>query len=780
MKKALIAHVSILTFLALVLLSVNAGAFPTYSSSGGSTGNCANCHGAFASGPTPYVSQHDGVAWKNPATGANLSIHDGHRTYMLNSDCNVCHTGSSRTPVYLGSSNGGTGFQTIGCTGCHNGDGLRAHHENSGAYTCYDCHSPGTPPAENVPLPYYFTPDAAHPNKPTDPCNANGSESAVAPAFGLDNDGNLLYDAADPACTPSAPVLSVSPTTLTFGDQTVGTTSATQTVTISNTGNASLTVNSITNSNTTDFSMTTPATPFDVGAGASQTFTGAFTPATTGTKSATISISSNGGSASVSASGSGTPAPAPVLSVSPTALSFGSQTVGTTSAAQTVTISNTGTGTLNVTSITSSSTDFKFSPSTISPIAPGGSASLSVTFAPATTGAKSGTINITSDGGSGSVSATGTGAAQSAPVLSVSPTTLSFGNQTVGTTSAAQTVTVSNTGNATLTVSGITNGNTTDFVLTAPATPFTVNAGASQTFTVAFKPATTGTKSATISIASDGGSASVSATGTGAAQSAPVLSVSPTTLSFGSQTVGTTSSAQTVTISNTGTATLNIANIAQAGSSAFSFSPASLSPIEAGASATLTVTYSPTAAVTDSGSLTITSDGGSATVTLSGSGVTAGSGSDVSLVKLLVPGKAGGRVGGTSELKLVAYATSTAKEEATVTLTAAAGEGVTVNIEHPSITEEVSAQTQDGSPDRRRRSGLDSRVARSDDRRSGDRDTQGTKFAFEAKVVCTKSGTWPITWTATISADQNSNLTNDTLTGTTTVVCSSSRRGRDD
>ena len=110
---------------------------------------------------------------------------------------------ASKSPVYTYQSAGGTGFQAIGCTGCHEGDGLRAYHVNSGAASCYGCHSATTPPAENVNPPYYFTPDAAHPNKPNDACNANGSESRVAPTAGLDNDGNQLGDADDPACAPA-------------------------------------------------------------------------------------------------------------------------------------------------------------------------------------------------------------------------------------------------------------------------------------------------------------------------------------------------------------------------------------------------------------------------------------------------------------------------------------------------------------------------------------------------------------------------------------------------
>ena len=604
MKKQLTTCLTLVALLALAILVSSAGAYDNYA------GGCEGCHGAFL-GTAPYVSNHDGVAWKNPTTGANLNLHDGHRSYMLGNasfsnagTCNICHSGTSRTPVFLNSSNGGvTGFPAISCTGCHNGDGLREHHVNNGADACYDCHSPGSPDAENVPPPYYFTPDTVHPNKPTDPCNANGSESRVALGSGLDNDGNLLYDAADPACVVvAAPKIGVAPTTLTFGNQNVGTTSATQTVTISNTGNAALTVNTISNSNATDFAVTAPATPFNIAAGASQTFTLAFKPGSTGAKSATISITSNGGNGSLSASGTGTTAPVPVLGVSPTTLTFGNQTAGTTSTAQTVTISNTGTGTLNVTSISSSNTEFKFSPATLSSIAPGGSALLSVTFAPATTGAKTASISITSDGGNGSVSASGTGTTPNVTVPNV-----------VGMTQAA---------------------------------------------------------------------ASTAITGA-------------------SLTVGTVTTQSSATV--------------PAGQ-VISQNPAAAASVASGSAVNLVVS--------------------------SGAGDTTQVG-DVSLVNLTAPTQITARKGRTVEMDIIAKAITTAKEQkARVTLTAASGPEVKVRIEDASSTEEIKA-----------------------------RDSRPTKFEFEPRLTCTQKGTWPVTWTATINAAQNSNPANDTMTVTTQVVC---------
>jgi len=141
---------------------------------------------------------------------------------MLNRDCNTCHLGdfTTRYPVSLNASNGGTGFDPISCVGCHGrqgdlnngqiGAGLRQHHTNAGAAFCGGCHSDNntatfTPAGESAAPPYYFTPDAAHPDKPTDPCNANAGsigQESVFGTIGLDNDGDLLYDGDDPDCQP--------------------------------------------------------------------------------------------------------------------------------------------------------------------------------------------------------------------------------------------------------------------------------------------------------------------------------------------------------------------------------------------------------------------------------------------------------------------------------------------------------------------------------------------------------------------------------------------------
>ena len=186
----------------------SAEAYSQYSTNG-STGNCATCHGDFRS--SPYTSLADSQSWGD-------DLHDMHRNTMLGGDCDVCHSSGGRFPVILDSSVGGTGgLQAISCVGCHGraedeaspnagyGAGLRQHHWRVGETVCAGCHSDAdpanyTPVGEDVLPPYYANPGTGHPNMPTDPCNLDGNENFAGSAQGLDNDGDDIYDGADPDC----------------------------------------------------------------------------------------------------------------------------------------------------------------------------------------------------------------------------------------------------------------------------------------------------------------------------------------------------------------------------------------------------------------------------------------------------------------------------------------------------------------------------------------------------------------------------------------------------
>jgi hypothetical protein len=204
---------SMLAVVTVAIWASPAGAWPTYSDSATipRTGNCATCHGDFFRA-TPYVSLSE-----SDATSWGTTLMSGHESFMNSTtSCNVCHQAppASKSPVFLGLSAGIPNYSPIACLGCHGrnedapnmGAGLRLHHANKGITVCAECHVDNVPAGENAQPPYYFS-DSAMPNKPIDPCNLApppGNENKFG-SKGLDNDGDLLYDTADPNCAAATP-----------------------------------------------------------------------------------------------------------------------------------------------------------------------------------------------------------------------------------------------------------------------------------------------------------------------------------------------------------------------------------------------------------------------------------------------------------------------------------------------------------------------------------------------------------------------------------------------
>lgn len=292
-----------LALLTPVLLTVwipAANAYQNYSTNG-TTGNCAGCHGDFTA--TPYISLVDGANWGN-------SLHNIHRSNMLASDCDTCHSSGSRSPVSLSSSVGGTGLAPLSCLGCHGrtetggsvtGAGLRQHHWTSGVTTCgtAGCHSDANPAAytpvgENVLPPYYAAPipDANHPNKPTDSCNPAGEEDFAGTSIGLDNDGDGLFDLNDNDCIP-APDINLQPGVLNFGEIPAGN-SRTLNTAIQNVGNADLNVTAIAlcPGTSTEFTWA-PSGPFTLAPNTSRTLGVTYAPVDSGIDSGCLAITSN-------------------------------------------------------------------------------------------------------------------------------------------------------------------------------------------------------------------------------------------------------------------------------------------------------------------------------------------------------------------------------------------------------------------------------------------------------------------------------------------------------
>ena len=205
------------------------------------------------------------------------------------------------------------------------------------------------------------------------------------------------------------------------------------------------------------------------------------------------------------------PYPASGVTASPSALSFGSVVTGTTSAAQTVTVSN-PTGSAAAVSSIAVTGDFSQTSTCGSSIAANGSCTVSVKFAPTATGARTGTLTVNAGGVTNTVSLTGTGTAPG-PVLNATPASLSFAGTDVGSSSAAKAVTVTNSGTAAATVSGVTA--TGDFSQTNNCS--SVATGSSCTVNVTFTPTASGTRTGTLTVTSNANNspATVSLTGSG-------------------------------------------------------------------------------------------------------------------------------------------------------------------------------------------------------------------------------------------------------------------------
>lgn len=206
-------------------------------------------------------------------------------------------------------------------------------------------------------------------------------------------------------------------------------------------------------------------------------------------------------------------------------------------------------------------------------------------------------------------------AAAAAPAITLNPASLSFGSVNVG-SAASRTTQIQNTGTAALNVTAIARaaGTSTEYTFT-PAAPFTIDAGGSMTLSVTYTPVDTGTDTGSLVITSNASTSptSLQLTGTGTAPppaAQPVINLNPSALDFGTAAVGGVPAVRTTSIQNTGTADLNVTGIAlSAGtSSEFTFAPAAPFTVAPSASATLTVTYTPVDAGTDTGSLTINSN----------------------------------------------------------------------------------------------------------------------------------------------------------------------------
>jgi len=308
--------------------------------------------------------------------------------------------------------------------------------------------------------------------------------------------------------------LTANPGSLTFANVQVGS-SQTQSATLTNSGSSSLTVSQATLPGT-GFTLGGLALPLTMAAGQSATFSVVFAPQSAGSSSGNMTFSSNASNSALNLPLSGTGVAPGALAASPTSLAFGSVQVGSnTSLSETLT--NTGGSSVTITQANVTGAVFSISGLTLPvTLTTNQSVTFTATFTPTSAGAASGSLSVVSNASNSPLSIALSGTGTAAGTLAVSPTSLSFGSVTDGSSSALSgTLTASG---ASVTVSSASLNNS-EFVLSGISLPATLTAGQSTPFTVTFTPQASGATSASLSFASNVSNSPTvqTMTGTGAA-----------------------------------------------------------------------------------------------------------------------------------------------------------------------------------------------------------------------------------------------------------------------
>lgn len=340
------------------------------------------------------------------------------------------------------------------------------------------------------------------------------------PALGTrDANANDLTDSFNFNQRPLAPLILtprscplVSASTLPMGTAVKGvaSTAVTRRLDVYNSRPAALTIDSIASSNS-QFSVTgqscTPVTDCSTGkanycaAGtvlnpqstdgsctAACSLCVTFSPSGTGARTGKITVTDSDSSSpqTTALSGLGT-----LVELTPTLLNFGGVALAST-APLPVTLTNVGTTAVSITSIRAT-TDYTASNNCGASVAPSGTCTINVTFAPSSSGPRPGALSVVSSDHASPqrVDLVGRGLG-----VVLSPAKLAFGSQAVGTTSPAMTLTITNQNTASILVGAVTA--TDDFIVATNNCPATLGPGKSCSVQVEFAPDETGSTSGSL------------------------------------------------------------------------------------------------------------------------------------------------------------------------------------------------------------------------------------------------------------------------------------------
>jgi len=440
----------------------------------------------------------------------------------------------------------------------------------------------------------------------------SSTSTGVAPAqVGLTGNG-----------VPSGSI-TANPAVASFGTVTVGQTSPTQQVTLTNSGATVLT--GLTFQLAGDFSMPQNTCGTQMASGAVCSLGVSFSPGQPGTRIGSVTIrSTTAGFVPVVLGLSGTGLPTAQLAVTPNQLTFGSVNAGSNSLAQQLTVTNPGTGVLEGLSFVTARPFSVGSGSCGTSLAAGSTCGVPVTFSPTIGGSQTGMVTVVSTSvGVPSVLVPVSGTGVAPPSLSLSPGSLVFAGTTVGKTSAGQTVTISNPGGAG--IAGLTVVAGGDFLVSSTSCGTTLAGGANCTAQVSFTPSVAGGRQGFLSAASTTiGVASANATLSGAGLTPASLSMAPGQLTFQPTPVGQTTATQTVTVKNSGQSSIiDLQLVVTPGFRMDASQTTCTATLAAGAACSAGVIFAPTSGGTSTGAITANSLAAgipSATAALSGVG----------------------------------------------------------------------------------------------------------------------------------------------------------------
>lgn len=426
--------------------------------------------------------------------------------------------------------------------------------------------------------------------------------------------------------------LTVAPKSFAFGNVNVG---STQTLSgsLTNPGNSSITVTQAAISGG-NFTLSGVTFPLTIAANQSAPFSIAFQPAQSGAQSGSLAFTADVSSAgslrglrrsrliahattsvSMSVPLTGTGMATGQLTASPGSLSFPSIQSGK-SEQLTETLTNATGSSVTISKATVAGTGFTLtSPAFPVTLAANQTVGITVTYAPTTTGAATGTLAVTSNAPNSALSFALSGTATAVPTGTLSPqsASLGFGSVQMGSAPTMSEV-LTNTGSASVTITGAT-ATGTGYSLPGMTMPMTVAAGGTATFSVKLTAQTAGAASGNVAIASNASDATLNIPLSATVVTAGSLTSNPTSVSFGTVQTGS-STPSTVTLTNSGGSSITI-SAATATGTGYSLSGITVpATIAAGGTATFTVTLAPQTAGTASGSAVITSNASNTTLTI--------------------------------------------------------------------------------------------------------------------------------------------------------------------